>query len=78
VKRRTITELVGWYGFAAILAAYAATNLGWLSVSSGSYRALNLTGALALIIDSWPDRNWQVIALNGVWAAIAIIALIRL
>ena len=41
------------------------------------YKALNLTGALALIADSWPDRNWQVIALNAIWVVIAVIAMIQ-
>ena len=77
MKRRTITELIGWYGFAAILGTYAASNLGWMGVGSPSYRLLNFTGALAFLIDAWPDRNWQVIALNSVWAAIAIIAMIQ-
>jgi hypothetical protein len=77
VKRRTLTEAVGWYGLAAILGAYAASSFGVLAAGSALYRLLNLTGALALIIDSWPDRNWQVIVLNAAWASIAIVALIR-
>lgn len=77
MKRRSITELIGWYGFAAILGAYAASNLGWLAIGSGVYRALNLTGALALIIDAWPDRNWQIVVLNTVWACVAIFSMFR-
>lgn len=76
MKRRILTEIIGWYGFGAILGAYAMTNIGWLGIDSVAYRALNLTGALALIIDAWPDRNWQVVALNAVWATIAIIAIL--
>lgn len=77
MKRRTLTEGIGWYGFGAILCAYGASNLGFLEISSMPYTLLNLTGAIALILDSWPDRNWQVIALNTIWAFIAIIAVLQ-
>lgn len=77
MRRRTITELIGWYGFAAILGAYAASAFGAVSVSSAVYRIFNLTGAVALIVDAWPDRNWQVIFLNGVWAAVAVVAVLQ-
>ena len=77
MKRRTVTELVGWYGFVAILGAYAAVNLGYLAVHAGLYQFLNVTGAAAFIVDSWPDRNWQVVALNIIWIGIAVIALTR-
>ena len=75
MKTRRITELAGWYGVLTILGAYAASNLGALALGSLTYKLLNLTGATALIADSWPDRNWQVIALNGVWIVIALIAI---
>ncbi len=77
MKRRSITELVGWYGFAAILGAYAASNLGWLAFGGLAYQLLNLTGAIALLIDAWSDRNWQVIALNTVWVIVAVTAILR-
>ena len=72
-----LTETLGWYGVLAILGAYGASNLGFIAFSSLLYKALNLTGALALIADSWPDRNWQVIALNAIWVVIALIAMIQ-
>lgn len=77
MKQRSVTEFIGWYGFAAILGAYAASNLGWLMFAGSAYQMLNLTGATALLIDAWPDRNWQVVALNTIWAAVAITAILR-
>lgn len=76
MKRRSLTEWLGWYGLIAILSAYLATNAEWIALDSLTYRILNLTGAIALIADSWPDRNWQIVVLNAVWAAIAVIALL--
>jgi hypothetical protein len=77
MNTRNSTELIGWYGFAAILGAYAASNLGWLPFGGSTYQVLNLTGAAALVIDSWPDRNWQIIALNLIWASVAIVAIVH-
>jgi len=77
MRRRAVTETLGWYGVLAILGAYAAANLGVLALAGLTYKLLNLTGAAALIADSWPDRNWQVIVLNIVWIAIAVIAILK-
>ncbi len=76
-RHRKYTEAAGWYGVAAILSAYVGSNFGLISTSALAYTLLNLSGALALIADSWPDRNWQVIALNAVWASVAIIAVVH-
>jgi hypothetical protein len=77
MKMRMITEALGWYGFTAILGSFALANFGILLISSSAYQLLNLSGALALIADSWPDRNWQIIALNAIWALVAGISLLR-
>ncbi len=76
-RRRRYTEAVGWYGVAAILSAYAAINFDIFTVDSLLYPLLNLTGAVALIVDSWPDRDWQEIALNAVWATVAVVAVVH-
>ncbi len=75
ILRRKITETVGWYGMCAILGAYALLSLKIISPGP-LYQLLNLSGAIALIIDSWPDRNWQIIVLNSIWAAIGIYSVI--
>lgn len=77
MMRRSVTEVLGWYGLCAVAGAYAASNLGFLEFGGIAYLLLNLTGALALLTDTWPDRNWQTILLNGFWAAVALLSIIR-
>jgi hypothetical protein len=78
MMRRTTTEALGWCGLVAVVGAYAATNLGLLAFGGTAYLLLNLAGAVALLLDTWPDRNWQTIILNVVWAAIALVSLVRI
>jgi hypothetical protein len=73
--KRTLAEAAGWYGVAAILAAYALSNFGMLAIDSTAYRALNLTGSIGIIWDAWTQKNWQPAVLNIVWAAIALFGL---
>jgi hypothetical protein len=70
-------ELGGWYGTLAILGAYAALSFGWLE-RGPLYQALNLTGAIGVGGICWYRRTWQALALEAVWALIALAALIGL
>jgi|KBSSwiStaDraftv2_1062776.scaffolds.fasta_scaffold511907_2 hypothetical protein len=67
----------GWYGTAAILAAYALSSFGVLQSADRVYQALNLTGALGVAWVCWHKRTWQAFWLEAVWAAIALAALVR-
>jgi hypothetical protein len=80
MKPSLLTESLGWYGVAAILAAYAGANFGWMSVHSPLYLILNLTGSLGIAIDAYAQKNWQPVVLNAVWfliAGIGILAFFR-
>jgi hypothetical protein len=70
-------EIAGWYGTAAILAAYAANSFGWLVNTDAAYQLLNLTGALGVAWVCWHKRTWQAFWLESIWAAIAVVALVR-
>lgn len=76
--RTKIIEVFGWYGVVAILSAYTLLNLGVIELRSVGYQILNLTGALAIMIDAHKDKNYQPVALNVVWFAIAAFGLISL
>lgn len=70
-------ELVGWYGMAAILAAYALSTFEvieqrWL------FQCLNFTGAAGVGWVCWRKRTWQAFWLELIWSAIALVALVRL
>jgi hypothetical protein len=70
-------EIAGWYGTAAILAAYALSSFGVLQTGDRGYQALNLTGALGVAWVCWRKRTWQAFWLEAIWATIALVALAR-
>jgi hypothetical protein len=70
-------EIAGWYGTAAILGAYALSSFGVFATADRSYQLLNLTGALGVAWVCWRKRTWQAFWLEAIWAAIAVVALVR-
>jgi hypothetical protein len=70
-------EIAGWYGTAAILGAFALSSFGALSPRTRSYLLLNLTGALGVAWLCWCKTAWQAFWLEAIWAAIALLALLR-
>jgi len=75
MKPSLLTEGLGWYGVVAILLAYAAISFGWMAVRDPIYLFLNLTGSLGIAIDACAQKNWQPVALNLAWMAIALIGI---
>ena len=71
MTRKKILSLIGWYGVAAIISAYALLNLGIFEVGDMWYQVLNLTGALGIILDSLSDKDYQPVVLNIFWAGIS-------
>lgn len=65
-------------GAALVLAAFGGRQLGRLSAHSAVYQIMNLTGALVLTVVATLGRVWGFVLLNGVWATVSLIALVRL
>lgn len=65
------TELLGWYGVVVILLAYGLVSFSVIQPTSLVYQILNGTGALGIVIDSIPEKNYQPMILNIIWAIIA-------
>lgn len=78
MNKRLTAELVGWYGAAAIVLAYALVSFKVIPVSSYIYQILNLTGAVGIVIISVTKKASQPAALNAIWALIALAAIIGL
>ncbi len=68
-------EAVGWYGTGAIVLAYLLLSLGLLDSNGLPYQALNLSGALGIILISFKKKAYQPAVLNVVWAVIALLAI---
>jgi len=71
-------EIIGWYGTVVIIGAYALSSFGILNSSSIIYQILNLTGALGIVIVSWPKKAYQPATLNVIWSLIALLAIIKI
>ncbi len=71
-----VFEILGWYGMAAILGAYALSSFGVIDQGRLD-QLLNLTGALGVGLICWQKRTWQAFWLEAVWAGVALVALAR-
>ncbi len=70
-----LTEILGWLGVTAIVAAYAMASLQVIEVTNIWYPILNILGAAGIVIDAWSDKNYQPVVLNVIWIAVAVIAI---
>lgn len=77
MNKNFLDEIIGWYGMAAILAAYFLVSFGFLSVSGVFYQVINFTGAGGVAYISFKKNAKQPAVLNVVWAIIALIAIVR-
>jgi hypothetical protein len=75
MKRNAIEEVVGWYGTAAILVAYALVSFGIIQASTYVFQVLNLTGAIGIVYISLKKKAYQPGVLNIAWVIIAIAAI---
>lgn len=76
--QRIAVQSIGWYGVVTILLGYALVNFSWIDIHSYAYQLLNLTGAVALVIETGIKRDRQPMMLNIIWAIIAATAIINL
>lgn len=77
-RHQLILDIVGWYGMAAVLAAYGLVNLTLLPSHNIVCILLNLTGSAGLIIAAFVKRANQLVVLNIVWAIVALMTLAQI
>jgi hypothetical protein len=72
-----IGQVVSLLGAAMILAAFGLQQAGKLRPEAPAYLVLNLLGSLILTYFAVEARNLGLISLEGSWAAISVVSLIR-
>jgi hypothetical protein len=72
-----IGQVVSLLGAAMILAAFGAQQAGKLRPEALPYLALNLLGSAILTYFAIEARNLGLIVLEGSWAAISLVSLVR-
>ena len=70
------SEALGWIGVIMVLAAYGMATFSVISADSLLFMGLNLFGAIGIALDAWEDKNIQPVALNIIWAVIAVVGIV--
>jgi len=74
----TPVDALGVVGVLLILIAYAGATSGKLDARRAPALLLNLAGALLILLSLYFDFNLSAVLMEGAWALVAVIGLIRL
>jgi hypothetical protein len=76
MTRDQIADATGWYGSAAVLAAYGLLVNDTLHNDSVAYLLLNITGSIGLAYLAWVKRARPAVLLNLIWAGIGLVGFV--
>lgn len=65
-------------GSLLVLAGFICCQMGWMEAKSKNFLALNLLGSGILSVDAFFGEQWGFLLLEGVWAAVSLVAFGRL
>jgi len=71
-------DLIGAAGVALLLGAFAANLLGMVEKESLVYPSANFVGASLATYASWLIAYMPFVVLEGVWACVSLVAVLRL
>jgi hypothetical protein len=73
----TIFDIVGVIGTALIIAAYFASQQGWVDARDWRFPFVNLIGALLILVSLWVAWNLAAFIMEVFWIAISLYGLVR-
>ncbi len=77
MNTQVVVNIIGWLGSVAVILAYALVSTRRAKGDSFVYQALNLVGALFLIVNTIYYGAYPSTVVNLVWVGIAVFSLIR-
>ncbi|MEV0592530.1 CBU_0592 family membrane protein [Nonomuraea cavernae] len=73
-----LLDVIGWLGAGLLVLGYGLISTSRLSGDSMTYQVINLVGSVTLMVNSAYNDAWPSAGLNLVWAAIGVVALVKL
>lgn len=73
-----LMHVIGTGGAICVLLAYFLVSSGKVGSASVPFQVINLVGAGLLTTYALLLQGWSLVFLNGVWAIIALVALLRI
>ena len=74
--RNKLIDLYGWVGVSAVFGAYLLISFGAINPRGLVYQAINLFGALGILIEAFSKKDYQPAILNLIWALVAVASII--
>jgi len=72
-----LSSFVQIFGALLVLAAFALAQARVVATQARAYLLLNLVGGGVLAVSAYVGRQWGFVLLEGVWAVIAALGLLR-
>jgi hypothetical protein len=73
-----VLQAISILGAAAVLAAFAANQFGWIKPSQLSYAAANFVGAAILTAVAVVDRQIGFVLLQGTWTLVSLVGIVTI
>ena len=70
-------QILGWVGTLLIVLAYYLSSHKKINIHETPYKLMNLVGAICIGINVFHQSAWPSVALQSIWALVAISSLFR-